>query len=85
MNYSNKPINQYSLRSLEIWLKDLGAEKDDVDPSKWHLKLPNWFATIDFEQDDLSVIWDCNGKQTKRLFSYCINMEDVENAILQGP
>jgi len=24
-------------------------------------------------------------KLTKRLFSYCINREDIENAILQGP
>ena len=38
-----------------------------------------------FEQEDLSVIWESEGQETKRLFSYCINREDVENAILQGP
>jgi len=47
--------------------------------------LSNWNATILFEQEDLSVIWESKGKETKRLFSYCINREDVENAILQGP
>ena len=42
-------------------------------------------ATIIFEQEDLSVVWESDGEETKRLFSYCINREDVENAILQGP
>ena len=85
MNPSNKPINQHSLQSLELWLTDLGAVKDTNNPSKWHLLLSNWNATIMFEQEDLSVIWESGGKDTKRLFSYCINIEDVENAILQGP
>ena len=85
MNPPTKPINQYSLQSLELWLKDLGATKDSDNPSKWHLLLSNWNATIIFEQEDLSVIWESGGKLTKRLFSYCINREDVENAILQGP
>tara|TARA_B100000965_G_scaffold105261_1_gene86771 strand:- start:3343 stop:3600 length:258 start_codon:yes stop_codon:yes gene_type:complete len=85
MNSSNKPINQHSLQSLELWLKNLGANKDKDVPSKWYLDLSNWQAIIIFEQEDLSVTWDCNGKFTKRLFSYCINREDVENAILQGP
>ena len=82
---SDKPINQYSLRSLEIWLKGLGATKDIDNPSKWYLLLSNWNATIIFEQEDLSVVWESKGKFTKRLFSYCINREDIENAILQGP
>ena len=82
---SDTPINQHSLQSLEIWLKDLGASKDIGNPSKWYLLLPNWNAIIMFEQEDLSVIWESEGQETKRLFSYCINREDVENAILQGP
>ena len=49
------------------------------------LLLSNWNATIIFEQEDLSVIWESRGKETKRLFSYFINREDVENAIHQGP
>ena len=85
MNIPKKPINQHSLQSLELWLTDLGAFKDITNPSKWHLLLPNWKATIIFERDDLSVIWTMEDKETKRLFSYCINKEDVENAILQGP
>ena len=85
MNPPNTPINQHSLQSLELWLTNLGAKKDIHDPSKWYLLLSTWNATIIFEQEDLSVIWDSEGKQTKRLFSYCINREDVENAILQGP
>ena len=85
MNLSNNPINQHSLQSLESWLTDLGAVKDINNPSKWHLLLSNWNATIIFEQEDLSVIWESGGQITKRLFSYSINREDVENAILQGP
>ena len=85
MDPSKKPINQNSLQSLELWLTDLGAVKDTNNPSKWFLLLSNWNATIIFEQEDLSVIWESRGKETKRLFSYFINREDVENAILQGP
>ncbi|MBK17145.1 MAG: hypothetical protein CMK49_03910 [Prochlorococcus sp. SP3034] len=85
MHYSSMPINQHSLQALELWLNDLGAIKDYNNPSKWHLNLSNWSAIINFEQEDLSVTWNCDGKSTKRLFSYCINKEDVENAILQGP
>ena len=85
MNHSNTPINQHSLKSLESWLENLGAHKDIENPSMWHLKLSSWEATIHFEQEDLSVIWNCDSCLTKRLFSYCINLRDVENAILQGP
>ena len=85
MNPSKKPINQNSLQSLELWLTNLGAVKDINNPSKWYLLLSNWNATISFEQEDLSVIWETKGIETKRLFSYCIHREDVENAILQGP
>ena len=85
MNPSKKPINQNSLQSLELWLTELGAVKDVNNPSKWYLLLSNWNATIIFEQEELSVTWGSGGKETKRLFSYCINRQDVENAILQGP
>ena len=85
MHPSKKPINQNSLQSLELWLTDLGAVKDVSNPSKWYLLLSDWNATIIFEQEDLSVTWESKGKETKRLFSYCINRGDVENAILQGP
>ena len=82
---SDTPINQHSLRSLELWLKELGAKRDIHDPAKWHLSLETWRATIIFEQEDLSVEWESGDELTKRLFSYCINREDIENAILQGP
>ena len=85
MNQSKNPINQHSLQSLELWLSNLGAVKDINNPSKWHLLLSNWSATIMFEQEDLCVVWESDGKETKRLFSYHINREDVENAILEGP
>ena len=85
MNPSNTPINQHSLQSLELWLTNLGAKKEVNNPSKWYLNLSSWDATIVFEKEDLSVIWKSEKKETKRLFSYCINREDVENAILQGP
>mgnify|MGYP001370746554 FL=1 len=85
VNSSNIPINQYSLQQLENWLHSLGAKRDIKDPCVWHLKISTWEATINFEQEDLSVVWYFEGKLTRRLFSYCINREDVENAILQGP
>ncbi len=85
MNLSENPINQHSLQSLELWLADLGACKDPNNPSKWNLLISNLNATIIFEQEYLSVIWESQGQATKRLFSYCINRADVENAILQGP
>ena len=82
---SDTPINQHSLQSLELWLRNLGATKDIDNPSKWYLLLSNWNAIIIFEREDLSVLWKSGEKSTKRLFSYCINREDIENAILQGP
>ena len=85
MNLSKKPINQYSLQALELWLSNLGAVQDINNPTKWYLLHSNWNATIIFEQEDLSVIWESKGQITKRLFSYCINREDVESAIMQGP
>ena len=82
---SDTPINQHSLKALELWLIDLGAKQDFTNPSKWYLKLADWHATIIFEKEDLSVVWKSGDVLTKRLFSYCINREDIENAILQGP
>ena len=86
MNPSSTPINQYSLQSLESWLVGLGATKDIKNPSAWHLRISNWNATINFEESDLRVVWELDGNLlSNRLFSYSINREDVENAILQGP
>ena len=85
MNFPNTPINQHSLKSLELWLTNLGATRDENNLSKWYLLLPNWNAIIIFGQEDLCVICESEGRETKRLFSYSINREDVENAILQGP
>ena len=85
MNCPNTPIKQYSLQSLELWLNDLGPKKDTNNTSKWYLLLSNWKATICFEHEDLSFVWQSEGEETKRIFSCCINREDVENAILQGP
>ena len=85
MNLANTPINQHSLKALESWLSDLGAKQDTNNLSKWYLLLGHWNATITLEIEELSVVWESDGKETKRVFSYCINREDVENAILQGP
>ena len=43
--------------------------------------LSNWMQLF-FEQEDLSVIWKV--KEKLRLFPTVL-IEDVENAILQGP
>ena len=85
MTSTNTPFNQYSLNSLESWLKSLGAKKDDENLSKWHLKLSNWDATIYFDQEDLRVVWNSEGVLTTRLFSYFLNRSDIESAILEGP
>ncbi len=85
MNPSETPINQYSLKSLESWLLHLGAVPDADNHSTWLLKLSNWEAIINFEQEDLSIVWNCEGQITKRIFSYFLNRDDVENAIMQGP
>ena len=82
---SDTPINQHSLKELESWLIDLGAKQDFTNLSKWYLELADWHATIILEKEDLSVAWKSGDVLTKRLFSYCINREDIENAILQGP
>ena len=50
---SDTPINQHSLQSLELWLRDLGATKDIHNASKWHLVLSNWNAIIIFEREDI--------------------------------
>ena len=62
MNLPKKPINQHSLQSLELWLTDLGAVKDNNNPSKWYLLISNWNATIIFEQEDLCVTWQIGGR-----------------------
>ncbi len=85
VNSPEIPLNQYSLKSLELWLKNLGAIPDNDNPSRWILKHSNWEAIINFEQEDLFIIWNCEGQITKRMFSYGINRADVENAIMQGP
>ena len=43
------------------------------------------FLTRSTDKTDKSVKWESEGQETKRQFSYCINREDVENAILLGP
>ena len=83
-NYLKKFVNPLKnpltniLQALEMWLTDLGAVKDVNNQSKWYWLLSNWNATIIFEQEDLSVIWESEGQETKRLFSYCITREDVK-------
>ena len=79
MTGENKDIGASIIKAVSLAIKDINNQ------SKWHLLLSNWNATIIFELEDLSVIWESEGQETKRLFSYCINREDVENAILQGP
>ena len=67
-----------------LYLKNLNV--NDYDMSKIIIDLSEEVDSGSiFEQEDLSVLWESEGKETKRLFSYCINREDVENAILQGP
>tara|TARA_Y100001970_G_scaffold294225_1_gene448789 strand:+ start:4700 stop:4966 length:267 start_codon:yes stop_codon:yes gene_type:complete len=82
---NNKPLNQHSLISLEDWLFNIGACKNEKDPSTWILSLEDWSAEIIMGQDELKVIWLQGDRSFQRSFPYSFMREDVERAIIQGP
>ncbi len=79
------PLNCHSLRSLEKWLQNLGAERNANNPCLWIWTSVNWTAEIQMKRDELSVIWSNQDKRSECFFSYGLSREDVEIAIRQGP
>ncbi len=78
-------MNRHSLQSLEIWLRQLGAEQSTKDPCSWIWSFSHWSAQIQMEQDELKVTWDHNGITSQCSFSYGLSRSDVEVAIKEGP
>ncbi len=87
---ANTPLNQHSLRALELWLNSLGAEKNNDNPCIWNWVMPQWSAEIYVRQDELMVIWgDKEGESDKKFsqfsFPYGLPRQDVEAALRHGP
>ena len=85
------PLNQHSLRSLELWLMNLGAVKCTQNPSLWRWdNMPRWSAEIYFKQDELTITWDetkseYKSKTSQFSFPYGLPRQDVEAALNHGP
>jgi hypothetical protein len=79
------PLNQHSLRSLELWLESLGASRSGNDPCVWRWHQPEWSAEIRLEQEDLCVSWQASGHSSQRTFPYGLSRLDVEAAMRAGP
>ncbi len=82
---SEKPLNQHSLMSIELWLHEIGAEQSDSDLAKWIWSSKEWMAEILIEQDELKVIWQKNGIQHQCSFPYGLSRRDVEAVLKEGP
>ena len=79
------PLNQHSLEALELWLQDIGAEKNDDDPSLWNWAMPKWNAEIKMERELLRITWEKDGVRSQCSFPYGLSRDDVQSAIFQGP
>ena len=79
------PLNRHSLRALEEWLTDLGAERSDRDPCVWRWQQQEWSAEIRFDQEDLWVTWQHGDDTCQRSFPYGLPRLDVEAAMRAGP
>ena len=81
----NTPLNQHSLKALEIWLEELGALRSDKDPCCWDWITPKWSAQIRMETENLKITWEKDGEKNQCNFPYGLSREDVQYAIYQGP
>lgn len=79
------PLNQHSLRSLELWLEGLGALRSEEDPCLWCWMQPDWSAEIRLDQEELWVSWQSPDQDAQRRFSYGLSRLDVEAAMRAGP
>ena len=81
------PLNQHSLRALELWLQELGATRIDDDPCQWLLEASEWRAVLLLDRDDLKIQWMPSSSATPTSCSlpYGLSRGDVEAAIRAGP
>ena len=79
------PLNQHSLKALETWLIQLGAQQSSQDLCLWLLVMPHWSAEIKIRRDEVQVTWDQEGKQSHCSFPYGLSRRDVHIAIAEGP
>ena len=81
------PLNQHSLRALELWLHELGATRIDDDPCQWLLEAAEWRAVLLLDRDDLKIQWMPSSSATASSCSlpYGLSRGDVEAAIQAGP
>jgi hypothetical protein len=79
------PLYNHTLRALEQWLRQLGAEQEGAHAVEWALRHGGWSARITLETEDLVVVWQGEGGERQRRFAYGLTRADVEAAILAGP
>ena len=80
------PLNQHSLRALEQWLLNLGAEPIDGDRCRWSLVTEAWTAELRLEREDLVVVWeDSDAAGSPCSLPYGLSRQDVTSAIQAGP
>ena len=81
------PLNQHSLRALELWLQQLGAIRLDDDPCQWILQTSGWRAVLVLDREDLKVQWQgaTSAETTSCSLPYGLSRADVEAAIHAGP
>lgn len=80
------PLNQHSIRALEHWLSQMGANVVDGNPCQWRLVRADWAADLLLEQDDLVVVWGAGDSTEQRCsLPYGLSRQDVEAAISAGP
>ena len=80
------PLANLSVDEMEIWLRQIGAERSNEDSSLWLLIRPLWTAKIKMAKDGLEVIWSKDKNESQMMFcSYGLARNDIEEVILHGP
>ena len=80
------PLANLSVDEMEIWLRQIGAERSNEDSSLWLLIRPLWTAKIKMAKDGLELTWSKDQKDSQMMFcSYGLARNDIEEVILHGP